>query len=365
MTLTRAAAAGAVPASEAGLAKSARQVIGPVRVAPLDLKRTSPAGELCHDVTALVVPVSAIILGANARSDWDRDEDGLRLLMESIDQQGILVPLLVKEVSRANGSVRRLFQLVAGFRRYAAAKRLRLTSVPVRVVAANDAEVRATNLAENLAREDLSDRDVICALEDLSMIDGWSVRRIARATGRPASWVSEMLSVARSEPERASVESGQVAVNTAVKLARLRQAAPELHSQFMEKLQAGAHVTLGEVPRLRDVRGSAGGLVQQGASGGVPQVVGTAPTTAREGSDADAAPVTRLTVTRQELSLVRSTRLLLRQVMATFETLRAEQGEARALPAQVAQDFGAMADEIAEFLMREGWGERTRQEALR
>ena len=91
----------------------------------------------------------------------------LRSLADSIRERGILEPLLVRELSGVPAGGRR-FELLAGFRRYTAARLLNLPRVPVRVIASSDAEARATNLAENLAREELPELDALRAVVQLS-----------------------------------------------------------------------------------------------------------------------------------------------------------------------------------------------------
>lgn len=78
------------------------------------------------------------------------DEKSLSELADSISQHGILQPLLVRPV--INGS----YQLVAGERRWRAARLAGLTEVPVIIKEMSDEEVIAIAMIENLQREDLN-----------------------------------------------------------------------------------------------------------------------------------------------------------------------------------------------------------------
>ena len=77
------------------------------------------------------------------------DPQKLAGLVESIKQHGILEPLLVRPVGSA-------YELVAGERRYRAAKKAGLTEVPIVIREMNDTEALQVALIENLHREDLN-----------------------------------------------------------------------------------------------------------------------------------------------------------------------------------------------------------------
>lgn len=77
-------------------------------------------------------------------------DDSLEELAESIRIHGILQPLALRR--RENGR----YQIIAGERRFRAAKRAGLTSVPAVIIEADDREVAELALIENLQREDLN-----------------------------------------------------------------------------------------------------------------------------------------------------------------------------------------------------------------
>lgn len=80
----------------------------------------------------------------------DFDEKSLSELAESIEQHGVLQPLVVRPL--ANGS----YQLVAGERRWRAARIAGLAEVPVVIKELTDEEVIEIAMIENLQREDLN-----------------------------------------------------------------------------------------------------------------------------------------------------------------------------------------------------------------
>jgi ParB family chromosome partitioning protein len=79
------------------------------------------------------------------------DENSLAQLADSIKHHGILQPLLVRPITGGDG-----YQLVAGERRWRAARMAGLDEVPVVIKELNDEEVVAIALIENLQREDLN-----------------------------------------------------------------------------------------------------------------------------------------------------------------------------------------------------------------
>ena len=92
------------------------------------------------------LPLSALDPQAQPR----RRFEGLEALARSIREQGVLQPLLVR--SLGNGR----YAIVAGERRYRAARMAGLAEVPVRVLDLPEKEARLLALVENLQREDLN-----------------------------------------------------------------------------------------------------------------------------------------------------------------------------------------------------------------
>jgi ParB/RepB/Spo0J family partition protein len=77
------------------------------------------------------------------------DEAKLQELAQSIRAQGILVPLIVREIEHE------MFEVVAGARRFRAAQQAELFTLPVRVVELTNAEALELQLIENAIREDV------------------------------------------------------------------------------------------------------------------------------------------------------------------------------------------------------------------
>jgi ParB family chromosome partitioning protein len=78
------------------------------------------------------------------------DEPALQELSESIAQHGLLQPITVRKLDGG------YYQIIAGERRWRAARMAGLTEIPVRIVEADDRTVQELALVENLQREDLN-----------------------------------------------------------------------------------------------------------------------------------------------------------------------------------------------------------------
>jgi ParB family transcriptional regulator, chromosome partitioning protein len=114
--------------------------------------RAAPA-EDAHDSEFREIGID--LLHAGSRQPRRRFEaDGLEQLTASIATRGVLQPLLVRMSSRLG-----YFEIIAGERRWRAARAAGLTQVPVRVVTLDDTEALLVAITENLQREDLSPID--------------------------------------------------------------------------------------------------------------------------------------------------------------------------------------------------------------
>jgi ParB/RepB/Spo0J family partition protein len=314
------------------------------------LIKRAPNVKLEADESALLVPMESISPGYNARQKWDVVDDRLTQLAHSIDEKGVLEPLLVRELHRGRTATERRFELVAGFRRFAAARHLGLRRVPVRVLAARDDEAVALNLAENLAREDLTDADALRAVEQLQTTYSWGVRQIARATGRSVGWISELLAVARSRPERSAVEAGQLALGGAARMVRLKEEFPQLRTELLGRLKSGERVQVEEVPRVSQFRQGA-----KGAAGKADEAETKPAAPAGRGRAATSAARPVMKLSSQDLALVRNARTMLRQALATLRSHRRDQ-KATVLPSDVRTLLEQARDDIEGLLEQDAKG---------
>lgn len=114
-----------------------------------------------------------------------REED-LQELASSIEEHGIIQPLVVREV--ADG-----YQLVAGERRWRAARVAGLARVPVLVKDVAPSEMLELALVENLQRSDLNPLEEAMAFEQLAESFGLTQKQIAQRVGKSRTAVSNTL----------------------------------------------------------------------------------------------------------------------------------------------------------------------------
>ncbi len=92
------------------------------------------------------------------------DEQAMRELADSIKKHGVIMPIVVND----NGTGK--YMIIAGERRYRAAKMAGLKSMPVVIRSYNERQIKEISLIENLQREDLNPIEAASAMKQL-MID--------------------------------------------------------------------------------------------------------------------------------------------------------------------------------------------------
>jgi ParB family transcriptional regulator, chromosome partitioning protein len=150
------------------------------------------------------IPVGSI--RPNARQPRRRlDPESIAGLAESVRAQGIVQPVIVR---RAGGGT---WELIAGERRWRAAKAAGLATVPAVVRASDDRESLLLALVENVAREDLSAVEEARAYAVLQDEFGLSLGEVAERVGRSKPSVSNRLRLLElPEDVLALVERGAI-----------------------------------------------------------------------------------------------------------------------------------------------------------
>jgi len=129
----------------------------------------------------------------------------LNELAESIREQGIMQPLLVRLVSAGK------YEIIAGERRYRAATLVGLKEVPVLVSAADDQAAAAMALIENMQREDLNAFEEAQGLARLIEEFGFTHEQAAKAVGKSRSAISNLLRLIQlAKPVQAMLIAGEI-----------------------------------------------------------------------------------------------------------------------------------------------------------
>jgi ParB family chromosome partitioning protein len=117
----------------------------------------------------------------------DFDEEELEALAESITVHGIIQPLTVREL--ASG----YYQIIAGERRWRAARMAKLTEIPVVVVEADDKKAMELALIENLQRQDLNPVEEALGYQSLMDEYGMTQEEAAGRVGKSRPAVANSL----------------------------------------------------------------------------------------------------------------------------------------------------------------------------
>jgi ParB family chromosome partitioning protein len=142
------------------------------------------------------------------KSDQPRqhfDETALRQLANSISEHGILQPLVVVEVEQ------NMYAIIAGERRWRAAKQLGLTEVPVVVRTASELQQVELALLENIQREDLSPLETAHTVVRLHEQFGQSFDQIAKRLGKAPTTIANIVRLLRlPEQMQQALANGEI-----------------------------------------------------------------------------------------------------------------------------------------------------------
>lgn len=139
------------------------------------------------DLEVLSLPIDQIITNINQpRKKFN--EETLNELAKSIEENGILQPILVKQ-EQENGR----YKIIAGERRWRAAKIAMLTYIPSIIIDADDVSCRAIALLENIQRDSLTPIEEALAYKQLIEEFSLTHDQISKKTGKARSSITNSL----------------------------------------------------------------------------------------------------------------------------------------------------------------------------
>ncbi|MDB5956189.1 ParB/RepB/Spo0J family partition protein [Ramlibacter sp.] len=152
------------------------------------------------------------------------DEGALYELAESIKAQGIMQPILVRKLTGGDNAGK--YEIIAGERRFRAARLAGLDSVPVLVRDVPDEAAAAMALIENIQREDLNPLEEAQGLQRLIKDFGLTHEQAAQAVGRSRSAASNLLRLLNlADPVQTMLMAGDLDMGHARALLALDRAA--------------------------------------------------------------------------------------------------------------------------------------------
>ena len=166
--------------------------------------------------TILTLPIAKV----EPRQDQPRqafDQDALDELAESIRQYGLIQPITVRKLDGG------FYQIIAGERRWRAARAAGLQEVPVRIIEADDRTAMELALVENLQREDLNPIEEAKGYRTLIDEYGLTQEEASAAVGKSRPAVANALRLLSLVPEVLElVEQGELSAGHARALLPIR-----------------------------------------------------------------------------------------------------------------------------------------------
>jgi ParB family chromosome partitioning protein len=151
------------------------------------------------------------------------DEKGISELAESIKVQGVMQPIVLRQMPGGK------LQLVAGQRRLLASQRAGKATVPAIVRQLSEEQAIELTIIENLQREDLNPLDQAGAFEKLSSKCGLTQEQIAARTGKDRATVANYMRLLRLPAEvQLEIRQGTLSMGHARALMALDQAADQI-----------------------------------------------------------------------------------------------------------------------------------------
>lgn len=137
------------------------------------------------------------------------EKEKLEELAASIKKIGVIEPLLVRKEDHK-------YKIIAGWRRYQAAKLAELAAVPCLVLSSKDPDDVSVRVHENIFREDVSDVDQGRYFSYLMNQKGFSVDHIAALVNKSYNYVLQRLNLLGKDPDvLAAIEGNQISFTVA------------------------------------------------------------------------------------------------------------------------------------------------------
>lgn len=161
------------------------------------------------------IPISLIVPPVIAMRG-DGVQDDVSELCESISRYGLINGITVKKAGDK-------FEIVAGHRRYAACKKLKMKTITAKVEYGDGLKTELIKIHENIVRQDVSIVEESAYLKAIMEKLGINQTKLAALIGRSPAYVTDRLKVNSWDDElREAVQSGEIAFSAARELATVK-----------------------------------------------------------------------------------------------------------------------------------------------
>ena len=180
-----------------------------------------PESEAAFSETSLEIPIDRI--QPNARQPRKRfDPSTLSELAESIKASGVIQPIVVRKLGDG-------FELIAGERRWRAAKQAGLERIPAIIREATNAQSLEIALVENLLREDLNPVEAAEGYRQLLADFAWTQEQLGQRIRKDRSSIANALRLLKlPEPIQDDLRSGRLTMGHALSLLSLTSVADQM-----------------------------------------------------------------------------------------------------------------------------------------
>src|SRR5262245_4129800 len=212
-------------------------------------------GEVSPSATETLTEIAVDQIDVNPRQPRKAfDPVALDELARSIKASGLIQPVVVRRIAGGR------WQLIAGERRWRAARQAGLERIPSIVRDATDAESLELALVENLLREDLNAMEEAEAYQQAISEFGWTQEQLAQRVGRDRSSVANSLRLTRLPSEiQDDLRAGRLTLGHALVLLSLTDPAAQrklrdeilAHSWTVRAAEVGARTIRTAPARLR------------------------------------------------------------------------------------------------------------------
>lgn len=160
-------------------------------------------------ISAIYVPLSSISANPNQpRKSFD--EESLKELSISIKEQGIIQPIIVEEIVPGR------YSIIAGERRFRAAKMAGINKVPVIIKSLNEMQRIQMSLIENIQRENLNPIEEASAYQYLMQRSDMTQEQVAEKVGKSRSAIANSVRLlSLSDAIKDDLISGQISAGHA------------------------------------------------------------------------------------------------------------------------------------------------------